>query len=459
MKVAKILPIYKKDSHSLVGNYRSISLLNTFGKILETIVSSRLINYLTKYDIIYKYQFAFRHKYSTKLALLDSVDDILDSLDKKQYVAAIFFDLSKAFDSLDRNILLHKLYHYGIRGPMHSWISSYLSNRSQYVILNNTQSTILNVDYGVPQGSVLGPLLFLIYINDIGNIPNLSANPKIFADDTNIFINAPNLNKLNSDCQDAIDKISDWMLANRLTVNYEKTNYMIFCPDKQHKDSLVLNLNINNKLINKVTSIKYLGIYIDENLTWKTHIEDLCQSLRKYVGIFYQLSLKLPQKILKMLYFALIYSRILYAIEIYANTYITYLHDLMMINNRILRIIQHKSIHTSTVDLYKQFNTLSIDKLFQFQILLHAHAINFHPDTMPSIFLNISKRNNEIHTHNTRASQDFHKISITSIFGKKISSNIYTTLWSKLPINIKTETNRNRFKKLLKLFLISQDPH
>ena len=159
---------------------------------------------------------------------------------KKQYVAAIFFDLSKAFDSLDRDILLHKLYNYGICGPMHSWLTSYLSNRSQYVILNNAQSTMLSVDYGVPQGSVLGPLLFLIYINDIGNIPNLPAYPKIFADDTNIFINASNLIKLNRDCQDAIDRISDWMLANRLTVNYEKTNYMIFSPNKQLKDSSVL---------------------------------------------------------------------------------------------------------------------------------------------------------------------------------------------------------------------------
>ena len=131
----------------------------------------------------------------------------------------------------------------------------------------------------------------------------------------------------------------------------------------------------------------------------------------------------------------------------------------MIINNRILRIIQHKPIHTSTVDLYRLFNTLPIDKLFQFQILLHAHAINFHPDSVPSIFLNISKRNNEIHTHNTRASQDFHKVSITSIFGKKISSNIYTKLWNKLPINIKAETNRNAFKKLLKVFLISHDLH
>src|SRR3989442_951168 len=117
-----------------------------------------------------------------------SVDVILHSLNDNNYVAAIFMDLSKAFDSLDRDILLFKLYNYGIRGPMHAWFKSYLSQRTQYVIINNFQSTLKNVDYGVPQGSVLGPLLFLLYINDIGTIPQLEVNPKIFADDTNIFV-------------------------------------------------------------------------------------------------------------------------------------------------------------------------------------------------------------------------------------------------------------------------------
>ena len=153
----------------------------------------------------------------------------------------------------------------------------------------------------------------------------------------------------------------------------------------------------------------------------------------------------------------MVYSRILYAVEIYANTYITYLHDLMIINNRILRILQHKPIHTSTIDLYRSFNTLPVDKLFQYQILLHAHAINFHPESVPTIFLNTNKLNNEIHAHNTRASRDFHKVSITSIFGKKLSSNVYAKLWNLLPIHLKTEINRNVFKTLLKVFLTSHD--
>jgi len=136
LKIAKILPIYKKGVRSLTSNYRPISILNTFSKILESIIAERLTKYITKYEILYKYQFGFRQKHSTKLALLDSIDEIYASLNEKKYVAAVFFDLSKAFDSLDRNILLSKLYNYGIRGPMHSWFKSYLTNRTQYVCLN-----------------------------------------------------------------------------------------------------------------------------------------------------------------------------------------------------------------------------------------------------------------------------------------------------------------------------------
>ncbi len=453
LKIAKVLPVYKKGDRQSVSNYRPISLLNTFSKIFESIIGDRLTRFLIKYDILYKYQFGFRKKHSTKLALLDSMDMILGVLNENKFVAAIFMDLSKAFDSLDRDILLCKLYNYGIRGSMHSWFKSYLSNRNQYVTINDSNSVMQNVEYGVPQGSVLGPLLFLLYINDLGSIPKLEFSPKIFADDTNVFVYSSNLSDLKIKCQHTINIISDWMLANRLTINCDKTNYMIFSPSKAAVESSDISLYINASQIKKVTVTKYLGIHIDENLDWKIHIQDICQTLRKYVGVFYKLSQKLPIRVLKMLYFALIYPRILYAIEIYANTYMTYLHDLFVLNNRILRIMQHKSFRVPTIDLYKSFNTLPVHKLFQYQLILHAHAIKFNSESLPKFFLANNLRNNDIHTHNTRTSQDFHRISITSIYGNKISSNIYAKLWNSLPKNIKSETRQNIFKHLLKEYL------
>jgi len=369
----------------------------------------------------------------------------------------VFFDLAKAFDTIDRDILLKKMYNYGIRGPMHSWFKSYLACRRQYVILNGTSSQMLNINYGVPQGSVLGPLLFLLYINDIGSIPDMETKPKIFADDTNIFNHSSNLSDLNIVCQKSIEKISDWVFANRLSINYDKTHYMLFCPAMYHTTTPSLQLSINNFVIEKVTSTKYLGVLIDENLDWKLHITELCQSLRKFVGIFYKLSLKLPLKILRMLYFSLIYSRVLYAIEVYANTYITYLHDLIILNNRLLRIIQHKPYNANTTDLYKLFNTLPVNKLFQFQLLIHAHTLNFRPSSLPSIFSLNYQLNKDIHSHDTRSSHDFHRISTPSTFSTKISSNQCAKLWNSLPITLKTEYSIHAFKGLLKNYLIIYD--
>ena len=158
-----------------------------------------------------------------------------------------------------------------------------------------------------------------------------------------------------------------------------------------------------------------------------------------------------------MLYYSVIYPRILYGIELYANTYLTYLHDLMILNNRLLRILQHKSLITNVQHLYIAFNTLPVNKLFQFQMLVHAHAIYFQLPSLPEIFQLSHKRNSEIHSYNTRHSQDFHRLSVTSIYGKKISSNLCMRLWNLLPADIKGQRSVKLFKNQLKFFLFSHE--
>jgi hypothetical protein len=454
LKIAKVIPIYKKGVHTTMGNYRPISLLSTFSKIFETIISSRLHSFFTKYRIFNDYQFGFRPKYSTKLALLNSVDEILLLLDQKHYVAGIFFDFAKAFDSIDHTILLKKLHHYGIRGLMLKWLTSYLIGRTQFTSLNGHQSSKNDMTFGVPQGSVLGPLLFLIFINDIGNIPHLNCNPKLFADDTNVFVHSHTLNDLNNKCQLVIDKIADWVLANRLSFNYDKTCYMIFSPNQNNPTTVILNLSLNNHQVHKVSHSRYLGVTIDENLSWKPHIKELCLDLRRYIGIFYKLSFKLPQHTLKLLYFALIYPRILYGIELYANTFLSYLHDLMVINNRLLRLIQHSRRTTPTKDLYLHYSTLPINKLYQLQLLLHAHTLLFSIGKLPEIFSKNMLLNNEIHNYHTRSQFAFHRISCNSTYGSKTSFNMCAKLWNSLPNNLKTIPSLNLFKKNLKSYLI-----
>ena len=228
---------------------------------------------------------------------------------------------------------------------------------------------------------------------------------------------------------------------------------MIFAPSTLHASSADLTLTINGIPLPRVKTTKYLGLVIDDKLDWISHIQDLCTLLRKYIGIFYKLSLKLPAKILNMLYFSLIYPRLLYGIEVYANTYLCHLHNLIVLNNRILRIIQHKSLMASTISLYSSLNTLPVDKLFKYQILLHAHNIFFGSKLLPSFFHSNNFFNSDVHTHFTRSTDDFHRNSFNTTFGSKISYNLYSRLWNSLPPHIKSISSLSIFKKILKTYL------
>lgn len=215
------------------------------------------------------------------------------------------------------------------------------------------------------------------------------------------------------------------------------------------------NLKLESYTITRVTNTKFLGVTIDEKLNWSHHIDELKISLRKFVGIFYKLSYYTPQNILKMLYYSMVHSKITYGIEVYANTYQTFLHDLIILNNRILRITQKKNRRTHVEELYFSYKTLPIDKLFNYRLLLHAHAIINKSNNIPPFFHKTFILNNQIHTHNTRSHQDIHRTSFNSVFGRKTTPNLCSQLWNALPQEIKEIGQESGFKRSLKnLFLM-----
>jgi hypothetical protein len=262
LKIARVLPLFKSGDNML-SNYRPISVLPIFSKIFEKVVYNRLITYFNK------------------LALHHLFDNITKAIDQKEYTIGVFIDLSKAFDTVNHEILINKLKHYAIRRLALDWIKSYFGNRQQYVEYNGAYSSYNSIKCGVPQGSILGSLLFLIYINDLCNASNI-VKLILFADDTNIFFSHNNLPLLMNIINFEMNKLCEWFRANKLSINTKKSNYMIFRP-RQERQILDLPLELNGHKIDQVKEVMFLGVILDECMTWKPHISHVASKISKSV--------------------------------------------------------------------------------------------------------------------------------------------------------------------------------
>ena len=337
LKIARVTPVFKKGSRLNRDNYRPVSVLSIFSKIYKKRMYKRLYNYLEKYDILYSLQFGFREKMSTSQALMSISEMIRKSIDNKEYGCSVFTDPTKAFDTVHHSNLLSKLNHYGIRGIAGDWFRSFITNRKQFVTVNGSNSDLLPITCGVPQGSVLGPLLFLLYINDL---PNTSSQLKfhLFADDTSIYYLSRNLSDIESLINTELKSVANWMKANRLSISTSKTNFILFHSPK-NKPRKTLNVKIDGNAINEVQSVKYLGVEFDSNLTWKPHISQLSLKLSKTVGVLSKIRYFVDSDVLVMLYYALIFSFLNYGIETWGLTYPSYLKPISIIQKKCIRIM------------------------------------------------------------------------------------------------------------------------
>jgi hypothetical protein len=304
MKLAKVIPIFKSGEKFQIKNYRPISLLPTFSKLLERIVYDRLYKYLVVNKILTPCQYGFQKAKSTETAILELIDRLVTSIANGNYCIGIFLDLSKAFDTLNHSLLLTKLEHYGIRGLAHTWFKNYLADRRQFTSVNSSDSVVSAVTCGVPQGSILGPLLFLVYINDLVNVSNIG-NMILFADDTNLIYENRTLAELIPTVNIDLERVTDWFRINKLSLNVDKTKFINFRRTFTN-EMLPINLIINGTNITQVKTMSFLGILIQENLKWNDHIAFISNKISKINSLLYRLQNTVPETTLLNIYNALI---------------------------------------------------------------------------------------------------------------------------------------------------------
>ena len=299
----------------MFSNYRPVSVLPAFSKLLERLVYNRLISHINDNKLLYEFQFGFQKGKSTHLAIMMLVNKITEALDQGESVVGMFLDFSKAFDTVDHNVLLQKMDKYGICDVELQWFKDYLSNRTQYVTYNNYKSSHAKIHCGVPQGSILGPILFLLYINDLTSVSEYCFSV-LFADDTNMFITGKDMDVLCHQLNEDLRNVQEWLQCNKLFLNVLKTHYMVFTPRNRVIGDI--DVKIQGVQIQRVYATKFLGVQIDSQLTWKTQIEYTCKKLSKCVGILCKARTKYINLPLSA-YTILLHTLILYIATMYGG--------------------------------------------------------------------------------------------------------------------------------------------
>ena len=375
--------------------------MSNLNKFFEKIIFKRVSSFVEKNNTLFSHQFGFRSKHSTTHALINITEKIREALDQKKVACGIFVDLQKAFDTVNHEILLKKLSHYGFRGFINDWFRSYLFQRKQRVCLNGFESDTKMILHGVPQGSVLGPFLFLLYINDLHKCIKFSSTYH-FADDTNILNISDNYSRLEKEINYDLKFLNNWLLANKISLNTDKTELIIF-----HKvRSVVPNLKIvlNGKKLTHSPVIKYLGVYLDDTLMGTAHCEEIVKKLSRANGIIAKTRHFVPHEHLKNIYYATFSSNLSYAVQVWAQSLQSVQEKIFLLQKKAVRLLTFSAHLEHTEPLFKAEKILKIRDNIYLQNCLFVHDY-FHGN-LPKSFANIFTKASETHENFTRHSNN-----------------------------------------------------
>ena len=444
LKHSTIIPVFKSGNPKSRENYRPISTISVLSKIIEKLMCCRTMNYLCKFDIICANQFGFRPGFSTSDAVLQFVDECSEAFNRKDYLLATLLDFSKAFDTVNHSILLKKLEYYGFRGKVLEWFESYLSGRLSRVRVNEEYSEYKCYNIGVPQGSVLGPVLFIIYINDLHRT---CTNLKFihYADDTTAVFSGNHLPSVFVSVNDSLSIVDSWLQSNRLSLNVSKTSYMIFT----HR-SLPLNLPdvvIRGSPIARVNSCTFLGITIDDRLSFTTHVNNISNKISRSLGVIRKASSYVQYPILKSLYFSLIYPYLIYCVPVWGNSSIGNVKKIETVHNRVLRFLNRFNFNPD--------NIMSFRSLYKYFVSIKMYSYNVLKSS--SYFSNKISNLIPIHHHHTRFI-DANLLNFPNMYKTVCQNNFFyqsVSIWNELPYVIRQCNSINKFKRETKRYLIS----
>ena len=443
MKKAKIIPIYKGESVLSVGNYRPISLLPIFSKIFERLIYNRLIDFITENNVLSKLQFGFQKNKSTEQAVTSIVSSLDNARSKGLSSYCIFLDFAKAFDTVNHEILLSKLDHYGVSGISNSLFRSYLTNRTQQTEINGCLSDIGVIKHGVPQGSVLGPLLFLLYINDISESSEI-LKFFLFADDTTVYFS----DKTNDGTEDLLNrelaKVSTWLAANKLSLNVKKSNFLHFHHGRCKKPSLKLKLNGTD--VEEKTVTKYLGVLIDNKLSWKHHIEHVKVKLSKGNGMISKIRYFVNNTCLLNLFYSFVQSHINYNLINWSSTYPSYINPIDLKVKAAVRLISFKNKYEHTKPLFLQHGILPFTDLIKYKKanLLWKIRNGYIQTPLSDVFVRNSYNTLRFNLPAVKCDSDKNKISFSCI-----------KYWNSIPLYIRNASTLNSFNDKHKKYLLS----
>ena len=452
-KIARVAPIFKSGQRDDRSNYRPISVLPLISRLFEKLLYDQFYDYLNTNKLIYRHQSGFRSLHSVVTCLMKNTNDWYLNIDKGEYTGLIFIDLKKAFDTVDHNILLQKLAKYSVNGLEHDWFASYLNNRKQFCKVNGVSSSISDINCGVPQGSCLGPLLFLIYINDLP-FSLEKAHVSMYADDTTISHSSMSLADLQHDLNWDISNLQDWLHGNNLSLNVVKTQSLIVGSGPnirkiQSQPDAQPAFVINNDNIEIVSSFKYLGVQVDNQLKWDDHIDMVKKKALQALGLVKYSKKYLSSEVLAKMYRGLVEPHLSYCCSVWGNCSKRKIDSLQKVQNRAARIVMNSGYDASAAPLIQSLGWPTISSLIHKETatMVYKSLNELAPEYMRNLFTRCSGSNGRV----LRSTDTDLKLPllITSA-GQKSFSYRGARLWNSLSREAKVATSLNAFKRLSK---------